>query len=182
MAFSLNKWYADKKVGEVVLEYSGSITSDVIDKALEEMESQLNLKQETNQIRKKVFNVFVECLQNMYHHIDSLPALSETVGNDSFGAVILSKEKTSYRISTGNFIRSEQVTQIKDRIDQVNSLSEIELRMLYRDILNNNEISVKGGGGLGMLDIVRKAGNKLEYYFYPYSNDLVFFALDVYIC
>ncbi len=182
MAFNLNKWYADKKVGDVVLEYSGSIDSEMIDHALVEIEKQLNLKQETNQTRKRVFNVFVECLQNLYHHIDTLPTLAKSVGNESFGAVILSKEESAYRISTGNFIRNEQVTYIKDRIDQVNSLSEAELRMLYRDILNNNEFSDKGGGGLGMLDIVRKAGNKLEYFFYPYSDDLVFFALDVYIC
>ena len=182
MGFSLDKWYADKMVGDVVLELSGSITNDLIDKALVEMEEQLNLKQETNQTRKRVFNVFVECLQNLYHHIDVLPDLTEKIGNDSFGAIILSKDGSSYRISTGNFIRNDRVTFIKDRIDQVNSLSENEVKMLYRDILNNDEFSDKGGGGLGMLDIVRKTGNKLEYYFYPYSDDLVFFTLDFYIC
>lgn len=181
MAFNLNKWYADKKVGDVVLEYRGSITSEMIDQALVEIERQLNLKQETNQTRKRVFNVFVECLQNLYHHIDSLPVIEESVGNESFGAVILCKEESSYRISTGNFIRNNKVSYLKDRIDQINSLSESELKMLYRDILNNNEISEKGGGGLGMLDIARKAGNKLEYFFYPYNDELVFFALDVYI-
>ena len=182
MGFSLDKWYADKKIGDVVLELSGSITNELIGKALVEMEEQMNLKKETNQIRKRVFNVFVECLQNLYHHIDKLSDLSTQIGNDSFGAIILSKIGSTYRISTGNFIKVEKVTFIKDRIDQINSLSDNELKMLYRDILNNNEFSIKGGGGLGMLDIVRKTGNKLEYYFYPYSDNLVFFALDVYIC
>lgn len=182
MCFSLNKWYAEKKVGDVVLDISGSITTDVIDRALHEMESRINLQQEANQMRKRVFNVFVECVQNLYHHIDPLPELVKSVGNDSYGAIILSKVGSCYRISTGNFIQNDKVGVIKDRIDQLNSLSRNEVKLLYRDILNNNEFSAKGGGGLGMLDIVRKAGNKLEYYFYPHTDGLVFFALDVYIC
>lgn len=181
MGFSLNKWYDERKVGEVLLELSGSITPDLIQKALSEIEIQLDLKGESNQVRKKIFNVFVECLQNLYHHVDRLPELDILPEKDNFGAIILAKEGTFYRISTGNFVKKEQTHLIKDRIDQVNALSETEVRMLYRDILNNDEFSDKGGGGLGMLDIVRKTGNKLEYYFYPYTDQLVFFALDVYI-
>ena len=75
----------------------------------------------------------------------------------------------------------EKLNHIKDRIDQVNSLTDEEIRVLYRDILSNEDFSDKGGGGLGILDIVRKTGNKLEYYFYQFDNEYIFYSLDVYI-
>lgn len=181
MGFELKKWYSEKKQGEVVLEYNGSITSGVIAEALDAIEKSLNLKNEKNRVRKKVYNVFVECLQNLYHHVDYPPVSAPVEQESNFGIIILSKDGSFYRISTGNFVKKEKLNYIKDRIDQVNSLSDEEVRMLYRDILGNEEFSDKGGGGLGMLDIVRKTGNKLEYYFYEFDNEYIFFSLDVYI-
>ncbi len=54
MGFDLNKWISQKMQGEVVLEYSGDITSERIAESLNEIETNLNLKNEKNQIRKKV--------------------------------------------------------------------------------------------------------------------------------
>jgi len=181
MVFDLKNWYTEKKRGEVVLEYNGSITPELITEALESIEANLNLKHEKNRVRKKVYNVFVECLQNLYHHVDLPPVSAPVEQISNFGIIILSKDGSFYRISTGNFVKKEKLNYIKDRIDQVNSLSDEEVRMLYRDILSNEEFSEKGGGGLGMLDIVRKTGNKLEYYFYQFDNEYIFFSLDVYI-
>ncbi len=93
----------------------------------------------------------------------------------------MARDRSFYRISTGNFVKYDRISVVKDRIDQVNSLSDEELRSIYREILGSERMSVKGGGGLGILDIVRKTGNKLEYVIYPYDDVYVFFALDVYI-
>lgn len=181
MGFNLNDWYKKKRHGDVVLEYIGSITADVISEALNEIEESLNLKNERFKIRKRVYNVFVECLQNLYHHVDLPPKSAPVEQKENFGIIILSKDETFYRISTGNFVKKEKISYIKDRIDQVNSLTDEEVRMLYRDILSNEEFSEKGGGGLGMLDIVRKTGNKLEYFFDEFDKEYIFFSLDVYI-
>ncbi len=181
MSFDLDSWYSEKKEGEVILEYNGSITPALITEALDTIESNLNLKNEKNRVRKKVYNVFVECLQNLYHHVDHPPANAPVEQKDNYGIIILSKDGTFYRISTGNFIKKEKLNHIKDRIDQVNSLTDEEIRVLYRDILSNEDFSDKGGGGLGILDIVRKTGNKLEYYFYQFDNEYIFYSLDVYI-
>jgi hypothetical protein len=125
--------------------------------------------------------VLVECLQNLYHHVDEAPEEVDVDEKDRYGAVILSRDGSFYRISTGNFVKRERLNSIKDRIDQVNALSDQELKDAYRKILGNSEMTEKGGGGLGMLDIVRKTGNKLEYNFFQVDDDYIFFALDVYI-
>jgi len=137
--------------------------------------------EDLKRVRKKVYNVMVECLQNLYHHVDEPPENVKIDDKDKYGAIILIKDGTFFRVSTGNYVKKEKINSIKDRIDQVNSLTDDEIKMLYREVLNNSEFSEKGGGGLGMLDIVRKTGNKLEYNFFQVDDDYIFYALDVYI-
>ncbi len=181
MGFDLNKWYSQKMQGEIILKYMGEISSEKITEALEVIESSLNLQNEKNKTRKKVYNVFVECVQNLFHHVEQSPPLSDFELATNFAVIILSHDNSFYRISTGNFVEINKVSNIKDRIDQVNSLSDEEVKMLYREILGKEEMTHKGGGGLGMLDIVRKTGNKLEYCLFPYDDEYVFFSLDIYI-
>jgi hypothetical protein len=50
---------------------------------------------------------------------------------------------------------------------------------MYKFILNHQKLSAKGGGGLGLVDIARKTGNKLKYNFEAVSDDYFFFSLDV---
>lgn len=181
MGFDLVNWYNEKRQGDVILQYSGSIFSDVVTDTLSEFESKASTLDDLKRVRKKVYNVLVECLQNLYHHVDEPPEDVVVNEKDRYGAIVLSKDGTFYRISTGNFVKKEKINSIKDRIDQVNSLSDDEIKMVYREILNNSEFSDKGGGGLGMIDIVRKTGNKLEYNFFQVDDNYIFFALDVYI-
>ncbi|MGQ1891544.1 SiaB family protein kinase [Thermophagus sp. OGC60D27] len=181
MGFNLEEWYAHKLQGDVILKHVGSISPEMITHALEAVEENSQLKQQRLQTRKKLYNVFVECMQNLYHHVDAPPASLSVEGSPNFGIVIVVHDGSFFRITTGNFIDRSKVSFIKDRIEQLNSLSDEEVRLLYRDILGNEAISEKGGGGLGMLDIVRKTGNKLEYFLYPYDEEHVFFSLDVYI-
>ena len=50
---------------------------------------------------------------------------------------------------------------------------------MYKFILNHQKLSAKGGGGLGLVDMARKTGNKLEYYFLEFSPEFSFFNLEV---
>ena len=54
-----------------------------------------------------------------------------------------------------------------------------ELKDYYKSVLNNGEMSLKGGGGLGMIDIARKTGEKLEYNFLEIDNKVSFFTLNI---
>jgi hypothetical protein len=50
---------------------------------------------------------------------------------------------------------------------------------MYKFILNHQKLSAKGGGGLGLVDIARKSGNKLEYEFFIYDDNYSFFNLTI---
>jgi hypothetical protein len=68
---------------------------------------------------------------------------------------------------------------LQSRIEDINSLSPEGLKERYKQVLNNGNISNKGGAGLGIIDIARKSGSKLEYKFNHHNDSLSFFSLTV---
>jgi hypothetical protein len=180
MSFDINEYYSRLNGGDVLLAYKGSITSDLISNVLEVVEAKLDHLSEVPKLRKKVYNVLVEGLQNLYHHIDELPDSMHSTFDRRFGVLVISRvEPNVYKIITGNFINSDKIKILKDKIDKINSLSHDELKEMYKHILNHQQLSAKGGGGLGLVDIARKTGNKLEYRFENYANDFYFFNLEI---
>ncbi|MEA1897483.1 MAG: hypothetical protein U9N53_07445, partial [Bacteroidota bacterium] len=73
MSFNIQDYYSELNEGEVLLAYKGSISSDLINNVLDTVESKMQDFNDHSKVRKKVYNVLVESLQNLYHHIDDLP-------------------------------------------------------------------------------------------------------------
>jgi len=162
----------------VMLCFKGAVTSELLSSILGIMESKMENIEETPKIRKKVFNVLVECLQNLYHHIDKFP--DDDCGMDFKSAIfMMGKMEDHYLITTGNFILSENVDKLKTKLDYINGLEKDELKAYYKEVLNNGQMSNKGGGGLGMIDIARKSGQKLDYSFSHINDKNSFFSLNV---
>ena len=179
MSFNVNDFYLKLKDKDALISYKGNISSDVINKVLESIENKLTTANEEGKIRKKLYNVLVESLQNLYHHVEDLPeAIAFGVDDNKFGILVVSKTDNGYKITTGNFINSGKIKSLKDKIDKINSLSQDELKDMYKFILNHQKLTAKGGGGLGLVDIARKTGNKLDYTFQNVSDDYYFFNLD----
>jgi hypothetical protein len=183
MSLFLDQCYEQMNQGEVVVAYKGTIGADVIANTLSMVELKLENSEVHNSIKKKLYNVLVESLQNLYHHVDTpmggFDNDSDTKSN--YGIFILNQLEVGFRISTGNFIQNDKITAIKEKIDKINSLSAEELKDFYKFVLNNQKFSEKGGGGLGLIDMARKTGNKLEYRFFEYNKDFKFFNLTVLI-
>ena len=181
MSFDVHEYYSKLNGGHVLVAFKGSITTDLINNVLEQIEEKMDSVDEQAKVRKKLYNVLVESLQNLYHHVEDLPASLKSDLESKFGVLVVARENNAYKISTGNFISSEKIKFLKDKIDKINSLSKDELKDMYKFILNHQKLSAKGGGGLGLVDIARKTGNKLEYTFQHYMDDFYFFNLDVFI-
>jgi hypothetical protein len=179
MRFIFDDYYNQLHNGNVLLAYNGSITAEWINGVLESIEGKLDSVNEDPKIKKKMYNVLVEGLQNLYHHVDDLPQNMTDKFTLKFGVVVIKKVDNSSIVSLGNFVISNKAQYLKDKIDKINSLTEEELKDMYKFILNHQKLSAKGGGGLGLLDMARKTGNKLAYNFYEFDNDYSFFNLDI---
>lgn len=175
---SIHDFYDMMEKGNIMLSFKGEVTSDLLTSILQIMETKMETLDEPPKIKKKVYNILVECLQNLYHHIDEDD--KETAQNEKSALFMIRKnEDGEYSIMTGNYMAVENMDLMKTRLDKINSMDKEELKVYYKEVLNNGEMSAKGGGGLGMIDIARKSGKKLEYDFADVDDKFSFFSLNV---
>jgi hypothetical protein len=178
MSFNIENYFSDQPKDNVILMYKGNVDSDVINHVLDSVEEKMVAVNDNPKLRKKVYNVLVESLQNLFHHVDKVPAdFEEQV--EKFGLLVVEKVDTGYKIVTGNFVQSENMEKLEEKIKRINRSTHEEIKELYKFILNHQRISAKGGGGLGLVDIARKTGNKLDYAFVKYNDNYSFFYLDI---
>jgi hypothetical protein len=164
----------------VLLSYKGDISSDLLSSVYQIIETRLETIDADPKARKKVYNIMVESLQNIFHHMERL---REENANDqeskSAMFMIVHDEQRNYYIHTGNFILNSKCEMLEERLQKVNAMFPEELRAHYIEKLGTTELSEKGGAGLGIIDIARKSGNKLEYKFNRISDKYSFFSLTV---
>ena len=129
--------------------------------------------------KKRVFNVLVECFQNLYHHIEEQESDQLEVRLQKSALIMVKWAEDKFIIRTGNHIGKKGIPELKEKLAMVNSLSNEELRALYQSKLKNDERSEKGTAGLGFIDIARKSKNKLEYEFLDIDAHSSLFCLNV---
>lgn len=178
MMLDIYGFYDKMEQNNIMLSFKGDITSELLTSILQIMEAKLDNFQEEPKVKKKVYNVLVECLQNLYHHMDDSATLAQDEKMRS-AIFMIGRLETHYNIITGNYIKNDNISNLKRLLDSINVLSKEELKEYYKEVLNNGEMSLKGGGGLGMIDIARKTGGKLNYEFTPVDDKYSFFSLNI---
>ncbi len=171
--FDTYHFYETMEENDILLLYKGNITSELVTSLLQMTESKLEVLDEAPKIKKKVFNVLVECLQNVYHHRDQ----GKDCSNGNSAILMLGKKEDDYFIVTGNMILAKNVEGLDKRLTKLNTLSKDELKLAYQDVLANKGFSDKGGAGLGFIDILRKSKQKLDYRFQDINDKYSFFSL-----
>ncbi|RLD51993.1 MAG: hypothetical protein DRI94_04480, partial [Bacteroidetes bacterium] len=154
--------------------YRGSFTTKVTDTILSLTESNLENENVEKKIRKRVFFIIVEGLQNVTRH-QSASESDELAGYP--GLFVVQYKPDGYYITTGNLIRSSNEDNIKNLIDKINKLDKDELKKYSLEKLDEGEFSEKGGAGLGLIEIARKSGNKLVYAFDKINDQFSFFYM-----
>jgi len=177
MAFSIPDWLNKNSTDDILFLFKGEVTGSLIADSLDTIEDKL--ESASNKARKKIYNILVECMQNLFHHSSILPSDGSTSEQGKYGVCILAKNSAGYHIITGNFVKEAQKEFLTKHLNHINTLNKDELKDLYKEILDNQQFSAKGGGGLGMVDISRKSGNKLVFKFHNYKQGYYFFSLDI---
>jgi len=121
--------------------------------------------------RKRLFMFVLESLQNVSRHSNG----SQHAG---MSLVVYSKVTNGYTVTTGNVISSSNIEELKKRLDEINRLDTGEIRSVYRQMLSNSEFSSKGGAGLGLIEMAKKTGNKLDYDFISLDKGNSYFILS----
>lgn len=121
--------------------------------------------------RKRLFMFMLESLQNVSKH-------STRSQHANMSMVVYSKTDNGYTVTTGNVLPASGINDLKNKLEEINHLDTKEIRNVYRQMLSNAEFSNKGGAGLGLIEMAKKTGNKLDYDFVTIDKDYSYFVLS----
>lgn len=158
------------------LVYHGNFSDDVTAKILDLSENNIDDGVNKNNIKRKVAFIVVESFQNVIRHKEDI----EVDGEDDLSGLFLTRNiGKDYLITSANIIDNDSVGSLKDLLKNINSLSKEELKELYLKKLEASELSERGGAGLGLIEMARRSGNKLEYDFEKIDEQFSYFYLRV---
>jgi hypothetical protein len=163
---------------KLIIVYQGEFTQETTKSILAMAERNLDSSGEESGIKRKVFNVMVEALQNIVKHSSEASISAGSLVSQS-AIFMIGKQSDRYSIMTGNPIKKTSTEDLKRKLDHLNAQDKEGLKEMYKEIIKNTQISEKGGAGLGFVDMARKSGEKLEFDFPEMDGDYNFFCLKV---
>lgn len=171
----LHEYFLNMEEDNTILLYKGQVSSELLRTLLKTTEQRLEEYGERIVIRKKIVNVMVESIQNLIKHVEE-----DEINTRSNSAILaICRTPEFYMVATGNFVTAEEGKDLSRKLDKINLMSKDQLREYYQEVLENEVISPKGGAGLGLIDIARKSGDKVEYELKEIDDLLSFFTLRI---
>ena len=151
--------------------YRGDFSDDLSGKILSLAETNMEQNSEPTSIKKKVYFIMVESLQNITRH----QTVPEKESTDKSSFFVIQRLEKEYYITSGNVVENEKIDALKSSLNKINSLGKDDLKDYAKEILAQGEFSEKGGAGLGFIEMARKSGNKLAYDFKKIDDELSHF-------
>lgn len=168
-------FYVKMKKNNINLAYEGEITHQITKAFTSLTENNMIKEEDPNAVQKKVFHVMVECLQNISKHAENRNNI--VTSKDGRGIFMVSKNDLEYNVTTGNVVDNDKVPELREMLENINSLDSDGLKKLYKQQMREGRLSERGGAGLGFIDIARKTGQKLIYSFLTINEEKSFFVL-----
>ena len=155
---------------DMSLLYSGNFSDELTDQIIDLNAVHFEDETEFKKIQRKTGFLIAECFQNIVRHSES--RIQE-------GYFHTKKSGDSFNIVSGNIIENQKIDALKKQLEEVNNFNSDDLKKAYLSTLTNNEISDKGGAGLGLIEMARKTKNKLNNQFEKLSDLVSYFYLQL---
>ena len=170
--FLLEKMMADNNVAMV---WSGHLTSDIEKQVLSFTETRMSEDDIELKARRKVFSIMVESLQNISKHNPGFEVESRL----GMPIAMISSEKKGMKLTTGNLIKNDKIPLMREKLNTVNKYDKKGLKEFYRISLAGDDLMAERTGIMGLIDIARKSGHKLDYQFEEVSDEYSYYVLSV---
>ncbi len=157
----------------VLVQFFGELNQEIISSLEGKVEGSIIEQSVSKGPLRKIFFIAVETLQNMLIHGH------KNLNGEQRSFFILTKNNSSVELYSANLISNKSVPILEKQIDTINDFEDsATLKAYYMEHLENNQISEKGGAGLGFITIVMKSGNKLKVDFSKIDENYSMFLLN----
>ncbi|WP_411681636.1 SiaB family protein kinase [Clostridium thailandense] len=159
--------------------FSGIFSQGLIEELGSALKQRLQLKQATKSKISSVFFTFVEQTQNIKQYELSKKDTEDSLTIAGSGIIAISKNYMGYCINSGNIILNKDIPELKEKLDKIISMSNIELTNYFRE-MSRKEIDMScDRSGLGLIQVARKATDKIQYEFEKIDDKYSYYTLIV---
>ncbi|MFA5574090.1 MAG: DUF6272 family protein [Brumimicrobium sp.] len=151
-----------------LLTHFGEINYDFIIGLSESIEDKLVSIDSTKGLVRRIFSVLIEGIGLA----SIIPKGVSNGENVNLGHIILKEEERNLFLSIGNTIEKSLLYSSLRQIEEINSLSPMELRELYHHNLCRNLVNQKEEVGMCYIVMAMKSSSKLNYHIYDTPSSL----------
>ncbi len=157
----------------LLVSYSGTLGAEVTDALLVLSERAAEAAGSNRKQTRRVGHVLIEALQNVARHgwVDS--------NGDTPFFMAMELTPLGFQIQTGNVVDFDSASELRERLAAVNGMNRDELRKAYVETLCEGELTERGGAGLGLISMAKRAEGPLNYQFADFEGELFLFTLSV---
>jgi hypothetical protein len=147
---------------DLCLNYRGPFLDDITSRIIDISKNTIIENKGLSKVNRKVSFLLVECFQNIIKHSDQQHMQSTQGGAGMFA---FRNKGQAYVINSINPVKKEEVPVLKKTVDMVNSMDSEALKNIYKRQLEYSDLNEKGGAGLGLIELARRSGQRLNYQF-----------------
>jgi serine phosphatase RsbU (regulator of sigma subunit)/HAMP domain-containing protein len=160
---------------EIIFNYSGEFSHSKIIELSEKIEKIM-----LDKFNKKIARTINFCGNELMQNINfySEEKLISGIGQYS---IEYEQSQNWIVLISKNISTPEKINKFIERIDKYNSLNKDELKVLYKEKLKSETHVGSKGGGIGVLQILRKTKNKINYIVNKKNDNLSLITLKIYV-
>ncbi len=174
--FQITKYYNEFNKNGITAIFQGALSQSVLSEIAENLKEKIS---DRETIKSKIFAIFIELAQNIYHHSADKKHFFTTNSDIGVGIVSIRDLPNCYSLSAGNMVNGRQREALEERCEYINGLDKEHLTDYYRQERKNAKGRTSTGAHVGLIDMVRRSGNPLEIHFDTVSEQLSFFSITV---
>jgi hypothetical protein len=159
----------------IILEYQGPVDLSVMESLLLQLKMKTEYKDLNITIRKRVYGVLVECLENIIYYSVTIPSNNKMCHPH----VSIRKNGNKITIMSGNPINYEDKDKLINRLNKIKQADNTTLKELYENTINSDLKKVKNGAGLGLIYMALKSGNRISYNITPVTDESLYFEIKI---
>ncbi len=153
--FDFHNMFTNQNKNTIVF-FKGSFSQEILHELAKSLKNRL-ADNEEKRISKRIFAIFIELAQNIYHYSEEKINIEEKKMGD--GIIHIFTDKDCYIIQSGNVIEKTKQQVVVDKIEMINSKSLDELKQLKKEIIKRKR--TREGAGFGLIEIALKSHTKI---------------------
>ena len=163
----------NKSLNKVDFVFLGYINEQELEVLLSKVKVFLDENVYNLRIRRRIYIVTVEVLENISRHTDKELRKNNKV------KFSIKFENNTYILKSANLVYCKNSEKIKSLLFKIKDKSKQEIKELYKATITKAQITPKGGAGLGLIEIAKVSGNNIDYKFKYIDDDICEFILEV---